>query len=178
MTLYKSIGNKQGVAIALNNLGFIAYREGDLAVSKKLLQESLVLRREAGFPRGIAVALNNLGHVAAALQEYPTCKTYYHDSLKITSNIQAHPLMLAALGGLAVPLVREGKVEQALELLFLVLHHPASNKETQDRAIECLSKLKEDIPAEVFTTIQAQVKDQPRQLDGIIAELLTHSNHN
>lgn len=169
---YQTIGNKQGMAVSLNNLGYIAYLQGDYATAKTLLQDSLVLRREAGYPRGIAVTLNNLGHVTGALGDYPTCQSYYLDGLKLATTIQAIPLILAALGGLAVPLANTHQPEQALELLFFVLHHSAANKETQDRATAYLTSLKSSLPPEIVSAIRRQVKEQPRPLDDITADLL------
>ncbi len=172
LAIYKTIGNKQGIAVALNNLGYLAYRQEDYPTAKELLEESLTLRREVGYPRGIAVALNNLGHVTGALGDYQTCKNCYYEALKIAKDIHTIPLTLAALGGLAAPLLHEEKPEQALELVTFVLHHPASNKETLDRAAHFLSKLKSELPSEIITTVQSQIKEHPEQLEAIVTQIL------
>ncbi len=174
LLIYKNIGNKHGIAIALNNLGYIAYLQADYKTAKGLMLESLVLRREVGYPRGIAVALNNLGHITAAVADYKVCKSYYYEGLKLAADIQAIPLMLAAVGGLAVPFSAEQKMEQALELLLFVLDQPASNKETRDRAADFLTTLKSSIPAEIFNAIQTQVKENPRPLEAIVADILVY----
>ncbi len=174
LIIYKAIGNKQGIAVALNTLGYITYRQGNFLSARELFRENLVLCREVSYPRGIAVALNNLGHVTSDMEDYEVSKSYYYEALKIATNIQAIPLALAALGGLAVPYSHQGRQEQALEFLFVVIHHPAGNKETQNRAITCLSNLKINTPPEIFITIQTQVKDNPRSLEFIIADILAN----
>ncbi len=175
LAIYKELGHQQGIAGALNNLGYMHYRQKNYGLAQKLLKESLVLRRQVGYPRGIAVTLNNLGHITAALADYATAKVYYYESLKIASDIQTVPLLLAAVGGLAVPYSHEAKLEQAAEFLLFVLQHPASNKETLDRAITTLEKVKSQIPSEIFTTIQTQVKENPRTLKTIVTDILNQT---
>jgi tetratricopeptide (TPR) repeat protein len=170
LALYQAIGNKQGVAIALNSLGHIAYQEGDYPAAQRLLQESLTLRREVGFPRGIAVALNQLGHVSGALGDYAICKRYYCEALRIAHDIQTLPLTLEALGGLAAPLTWEGKAAQARELLALVLAHPSSTKESRDRAATLLAQLGTSL--EGVSTGGPQPQALVKRLEGLVEAML------
>jgi len=178
LALYHAIGNKQGIAIALNNLGHIAYQEGDYPAARRLLQESLALRREVGFPRGIAVALNQLGHISSALGDDDICKRYYYEALRIAHDIQTLPLTLEALGGLAMPLAREGKTGRAAELLALVLAHPSSTKETRNRATELLRQLKLDLPGREKARARGINQVSLRELEVLVASILGESNNN
>jgi len=63
LTLYRGLGDKQGMAVALNILGDVAVKQGDYERAVALSEDSLALQRERGDKRGIAVALNNLGSV-------------------------------------------------------------------------------------------------------------------
>lgn len=172
LAIYKAIGDKQGVSAALNNLGYLLYMLGEYDTAKDLLQESLVFRREIGYVRGIAVSLNNLGHVTGALGAHEDCKTYYYEGLKIALDIQATPLALAAMGGLAVPLAQEGKTTQALELLSLALHHPASNGETRDRATDSLKKLETVLPSEVIAPAYTSTNEYLRKFEALARTIL------
>jgi tetratricopeptide (TPR) repeat protein len=163
LTIYQVIGNKQGIAIALNNLGLLAYKAADYTAARQFLQESLALRREIGFPRGIAVALNNLGHVAAVLGEDDVSHACYAEALQIAHDIQTMPLTLEALGGLAVIFIHKGQRSRALELLHLVLVHPASNKETRDRAETFLGQLGQEA---------SQSATSVRPVEAVVAEVL------
>ena len=171
LALYKKFGNQQGIAAALNNLGYIAFRQGQYTAAKKFLKESLVLRREVGYPRGIAVTLNNLGHVTGALGEYEICKTYYREALEIAFNIHTVPLVLAALGGLAIPYAHEGQIIRARQLLDLVLQHPASNKESRERANDFLVYLNADQPHQITDPED----DQPPEFERIVKDILRES---
>ena len=174
LAIYKAIGNKQGIAIALNNLGYILYRQGDYSTAKQLITESLSLRREIGFPRGIAVGLNNLGHVTAALKEYDICKSCYYEALQLATTIEAVPLTLGALGGLAIPYHSQGKIERALTLLNLVLQHPASTKETKERAMDDLDRLKLGLlpgANSIPMTIETYTETYEKIIKEILAEI-------
>jgi len=177
LEIYKSIGNKQGIAVVLNNLGFITYKQGDYISAKALFEESLTLRRQIGYPRGISVALNNLGHVTAALEDFEASEAYYYEALKIAIDIQTIPVALAALGGLAEPIARQKKnMERALELVTIALHHPASNKETQDRAREFLAKRQPELSPELFAIHQPGGQDYATQLESLVTEILASQN--
>ena len=172
LEIYRRIGGKQGISIGLSNLGYVIYRLGDYEEAKQLLQESLTLRREIGYPRGIAVTLNNLGHVAGASGDFEACKTYYFESLKIALGIGAIPLALGALGGLAVPLVNEGRKTLACDLLALVLHHPASNKETRNRTMRYLNAAWETLSAPMADKAQNPIPDHEREFSQLVGAVL------
>jgi hypothetical protein len=87
-------------------------------------------------------------------------------------NIQALPLALDALAGLAVPLAQEGKTVLALDLLTLALHHPAGNKATRDRAAHFLAQLKSDLPQAMAEIVETSAKDYTGQLECAAAAVL------
>ncbi|MEM7344545.1 MAG: tetratricopeptide repeat protein [Chloroflexota bacterium] len=173
LALYKIVGDKQGIAIVLNNLGYVSYQLGDYEDATQQLQDSLELRREIGYPRGIAATLNNLGHVASAQKDYPRCKAHYTKSLEITLNIQAIPLALDALEGLATPLAIDGETTHSLNILNLILHHPATNKETRARGTRSLSTLEPLISPEMQVIAQAPITDYQKKFEHITETLVT-----
>ena len=67
---WREIGNKRGIASALNDLGWMAWRQGDYAVARALSAESLALWQELGETQGIATALTNLGWIAHHQGDY------------------------------------------------------------------------------------------------------------
>src|SRR5205823_7459753 len=52
----RALGDRQGAAMLLNNLGFIAQAEGDYERALSLHEEALAVRRELGDKRGIALS--------------------------------------------------------------------------------------------------------------------------
>ncbi|MCB0191075.1 MAG: tetratricopeptide repeat protein [Anaerolineae bacterium] len=181
LSIYKAIGNKQGVAVALNNLGYIAYTQQEFTDAQELLQESLALRREIGFPRGIAVSLNNLGLVFEALNDYQSSQSCYHESLKIASDIRARPLALSALEGIAACMAYHGNAKDAIDILTLVLYHPASNKETLNRAIHAINRLdsqRNAMGAAELSPSSLQRELATHRFDAVVAEILKLNTNN
>ncbi|MEM7028205.1 MAG: BTAD domain-containing putative transcriptional regulator [Chloroflexota bacterium] len=141
LAIYRELEGKQGIAVALHQLGNIALRLGEYEEAKTTFTKSLIVRREIGYPRGIAVTLNKLGKVMGLCGEYIACRHYHDESLQIALSIGAIPLALEALGGFAVPVAQTGSLDQALELLTLVIHHPASSNEVRNYAEQVAAEL-------------------------------------
>jgi non-specific serine/threonine protein kinase len=72
-----------GVARSLNNLGLVAYVQGDYATARTLYEESLAIYRQTGDRWGIAVVLNNLGNAAYVQGDYNTAHSRHSESLEI-----------------------------------------------------------------------------------------------
>ena len=147
LTIHQEIGDKRGAASALNDLGKVAFYAEDYAEARTLLKQSLDLRREIDDRHGEVICLDNLGYVAEALGDDQNAKAYFRDALNIALEIQADPLALDILVGLAILLLKETgpsqsqNQAQAVELLTLALHHPASEQETRDQAQALLAEL-------------------------------------
>lgn len=139
--IFKEINHQPGQAATLGNAGVIAMRLGDLAEARRLCEESLVLKQTLGNRRSVSISLINLGEITCLLGEYDTSRRTYHEALRLTLTIQAQPLTLDALVGLANLLLEDAQSEQAVRLLQLAQHHPASSSETQERAIQQLAAL-------------------------------------
>ena len=58
--------------------------------------------------------------------------------------------MLESLGGLAIVSAHTGQTERALELLGLVLNHPAMRSDTQITLQPIIDELRSRVPMEVF----------------------------
>jgi tetratricopeptide (TPR) repeat protein len=70
-----------GVAIALDTLGYVAVRQGDLVVATPALEEALALWQQRGDAWGTAMALKNLGDLALRLGETEVAARHYRDGL-------------------------------------------------------------------------------------------------
>jgi hypothetical protein len=81
--------------------------------------------------------------------------------------------VLHALTGLAHLLAKAGEPERALELLTLILGHPASHQEFRSRAARLQAELAAELPLEVVQA--AQERGRARELDPTVAELLSES---
>jgi predicted ATPase/DNA-binding SARP family transcriptional activator len=137
----KAIDNHYDIAISLNNLGIVAFELEQYAEAKRLHQESCAMFKEIGYRLGAGYTLNDLGHVVRALGQEEASQTYFREALKTAVEIEATPLALDVLVGMAT-LIQNNETERALELLRLTSQHPASDRETRDRAARVLAELK------------------------------------
>jgi len=79
--LCREVEDRRGIAGSLNNLGGVAYEQGDYARAKALLGESVALYHELGDTWGIAAALDNLGAVTYAQGDYERARVLHEESL-------------------------------------------------------------------------------------------------
>ena len=82
LALYRNLGDKGGMAMALNTLGWIAYYLNEYSRARKLAEESLTLFREAGLKSKFETVFNLLGHLERVQGLYDQAIEFYKESLK------------------------------------------------------------------------------------------------
>jgi predicted ATPase/DNA-binding winged helix-turn-helix (wHTH) protein len=83
LALWREIGDKWGIATALNDLGWVAWRQGNYAEARTLSAESLALWQELGERQGMATALTNLGWLAQHQSDYAEARALFEESLTL-----------------------------------------------------------------------------------------------
>jgi ATP/maltotriose-dependent transcriptional regulator MalT len=81
LTLYREFGDKEGIALALYQLGHIAWMKGHFAMAGSLISESLELSREMGDRVSVAYSLFNLAGLANIRGEYSKGSALFEESL-------------------------------------------------------------------------------------------------
>ncbi len=170
LATFRQIGDREGMVFSLINLSTALLMLGQHAEAKQLLQESLDRCSEAGDRLGMARSLKNLGLVALATADDSEAARIFPEALKTAMDIQALPVALDVLAEMASLARRAGDDRHALELLALVGHHPASSRETKDRAQRFLAELAAQLPADVVHAAEEQSK--ARQLAEVVAVVL------
>jgi predicted ATPase/DNA-binding winged helix-turn-helix (wHTH) protein len=117
LALWREIGNKRGIASALNDLGWMAWRQGDYAVAQALSAESLVLWQDLGETQGIATALTNLGWIAHHRGDYAAAWSLFEESLALRRALEDKRGVAFALMGLGWARSRQGAYSAAAALL-------------------------------------------------------------
>jgi predicted ATPase/class 3 adenylate cyclase len=84
---FRDLGDRQGVADALNNLGTVASEQGDYVRAQALLAEALALCRNLDDQRGEALALNNLGTIAGEQGDYALSKILFAEALALRRDL-------------------------------------------------------------------------------------------
>jgi tetratricopeptide (TPR) repeat protein len=161
LAIFQELDIRMGVAICLNNLGYLAYRQHQYARARDLYQQGLALRREIDDQRGISIALENLGMVACASGEYAQAREYLRDALRLAVEIRATPCIVETLVSVATLWAKEGKTERAVELLGVALAHPAIDSEYAVTGQTLLRDLQAVLPREVFEAAWARKKETP-----------------
>jgi tetratricopeptide (TPR) repeat protein len=93
LTIYRELGDKNGIVITLNNLGMTLKGQGDYAKAQSLYEQSLAIVRKLkdtdgsadspNYSRNIAGILNNLGLVASDQGDDVAARRLHEESLAI-----------------------------------------------------------------------------------------------
>ena len=160
LAIAEKIGSTFSKTEALWGLGKLAHALGNYAEAKAFFQESLILNSKTVVPELAASYQADLGWTTLALAEYQETEQYFTRTMRVALDNQTFPVILDALVGLAVLLtVREpAKKETVIELLTLVLHHPACHQETKDRIANRYTALVAELPPEAVAAAQARAQ--------------------
>jgi predicted ATPase/DNA-binding SARP family transcriptional activator len=83
LDLYRELGDEEGIARAIAELGGIAIHEGDLDGARERYEEAVPLFRKQGRPSRVAAALGNLGTIAHMQHDYATAVGYYDEAIEL-----------------------------------------------------------------------------------------------
>jgi predicted ATPase/DNA-binding SARP family transcriptional activator len=170
LAIYEELEDPYGIAISLNNLGIAAYDLGQYAEAQRLHQRSLEIFKEIGYQTGVGLVLKDLGYVAIAMGQDGEARLYFLEALKVVLKMQTVPSALDVVLGVATLLAKQAAYEQALELLAFVVHHPAVEQDTKNRAMDLLARL-EQSPVPVSWNA-SQERGKTRAFDEVIGEIL------
>lgn len=158
-------------------LAQIALLQGDYLVAKERFQLALEAAHSINFKRGMDYTYSNLGNVNYMLGEYPEAEQHHLQSLRISHEIGQLREMLGDIYAIAQVWAVFGRGSEAVELLAVVLRHPASEQRflttpatIQHEAVQLRAELEETLPAKEYKA--AWNSGKTRELDVVVAELL------
>lgn len=176
LAVAREIDYQSSIAMSFKSLGRLAYDQREYRQAERHLREALAIWKGLGIQVEIAATMCHLGHVVCAMggDKNDEARQHLQQSLEIAMTIGARPVALNALVGWAMWLSagesENAAPERAIELLALVLHHPASEQETKDRATRLLAELESSLPPE--SIVAAQERARVRSLDAVAEEIL------
>jgi predicted ATPase/class 3 adenylate cyclase len=143
LILQRQLGDKRGIADALNGLGSVALDCGEYQHAVDLYSESLVFQRELGDTWGIARVLNNLGLTEFNRGYYDQATVYLKESLELSRQIQDISIAAYALLNLGRMALFQGQPIQSKEWLeqSLELQQQLGNKRGVSIALVNLGQL-------------------------------------
>jgi predicted ATPase/DNA-binding CsgD family transcriptional regulator len=177
LNLNEEIGDVIGSTMSLIILGHVALARGELESARGFYLRCLRISEETGFPYGIQTSCKYLGRVTISMGKIAEAENYLLKGLLITKEIGFVRDIVNLLYEFARLWVAQDKAVEAVELLALVLQHPASHLyrwqegRIRDSAKGLLAKLENELPRETYTV--ALERGQGLALDEVIADLVS-----
>ena len=168
--LNTSVGARWNLGHAFQGLGAVAQAQGEHRRAADLFLRAVDTFTELGGLFYIGQGLAQMGRSLFALGNDVEAERIWQESLRIAAEIRGMPVVLEALVGIASLRGKRGGTQSALELLLIVLNHPACDQETKNRA----EKLRAELAAQL-TTQQAevaQVQARAKTFEAAVAEVL------
>ncbi len=176
LRLYEEIGDVIGSTMPLILLGHVALVLDEYEQAKEFYLRSLNISEQVGFHYAVQTSCKYLGKVTLSLGEITEAENYLAQSLWISIEIGFVRDIINLLYEFARLRAAQNDPEGAIELLALVLQHPASHQarwlegRISDSAVDLLAKLEDELPQETYTA--ALERGQALELDGVIADLV------
>jgi CHAT domain-containing protein/lipopolysaccharide biosynthesis regulator YciM len=133
LEIYRDIGDRQGEANALGNLGAAYNSLGGYQQAVDFLQRSLTIYREIGDRQREAVSLGNLGNAYYRLGDYQQAIDLHQQALAIARETVDQQAEMNALGNLGSVYNNLGQYQQAIDFQQQAL---AITREIGDRQVE------------------------------------------
>ncbi len=146
LAIDQETGDRRGVVIDLNNLAYTASRQGTHDEAWTLAQQALLLTRQIGDRDEAARVSENLAEICIAQGQDSAAWGYLREAL-------AEWVAMGKVGDSLYTLIlvarlraRAGRPAEAVELVGLMLSHPAADAETKDDARSLLQELEGALP--------------------------------
>ncbi|HXT37009.1 MAG TPA: tetratricopeptide repeat protein, partial [Chloroflexota bacterium] len=116
LALFRAIGDTQGIAGSLTNLGVVADRQSDYGRAAALFEEAVAVARLRGDTLQIARTLGNLAAVWDRQGDYQRGAALYEEALALFKGLGDRQGIAAALDNLGVGAFRQGEYGRAVAL--------------------------------------------------------------
>jgi ATP/maltotriose-dependent transcriptional regulator MalT len=133
--------NRWGMGTAYRYLGLATMADGQYDEAEHHFCKSIEIF--SGYTGGwdIAISVAYLGEVRMMAGELAEAETTFQNALHLAIDVNAVPIALDSLLGLAQIYARVGKSEKALDLSSYILNHPSSTQEAKGRAEQLCANL-------------------------------------
>ena len=176
LNLYDEIGDVISVTMPLNILGHVALASGDYEAAKGFYSRSLSISQETGFNYSIQTSSKYLGKLLVSMGDYAQAEYHLLQCLKLSKEVGFIRDVINLLSEFARLRAAQGDPGRAVELLGLVIQHPASNQtrwlegRIKDSATDLLAQLEGELPPESY--LAALERGQKLDLDEVVEELV------
>lgn len=147
-----------GIALAGVRMALAAQARGNDVNARRMLRESIDHFREAGDTWFHSHSLNLEGKIALSAGELVQAEKSFTEAGKVALEIQALPILLDALVGLATLDAKRGQHERALEWVFHILEHPSSTQDTRNRTERMQKELEAQLSQQQIEAIKLRAQ--------------------
>ena len=135
-----------------------------------IFRNSLDTFTDLGGSWWVGRVLAEMSRSVLALGDDGEAERVWRQSLRIATETRGTPVALEALAGLASLQAKRGDLEHAIELLLIVMSHPASFQETKNQAERLVAELEPRLTPQQIQAVQAQAQRQ--SYDQVVSQVL------
>ncbi len=117
LEIARELGDKRGVAAALQPLALAAFGLGDVAKARGHLDEALALAQERGVPRDAAAVLNALAQIHRMQGEQGAAQSLYERAIALLRELGDRENLALALLNLAMVSIDSGCAQRSVAML-------------------------------------------------------------
>ena len=115
LMIYRQIGDREGEAACLHNIGQIKRLDGKFTQALQACEEALELERELGGRRNVCMNLFTMGWIYTFMEQYPAARVSSEEGLAISASIGNRWIMAGCYTVFGIAALAEGHAEQARE---------------------------------------------------------------
>ncbi len=176
LNLNEEMGDVIGSTLPLIVLGHAALISGEYEQAREHYLRCMAISQRVGFHYAIQTSSKYLGKVTLSMGRIAEAEKYLLQSLTMSKEIGFVRDVVNLLYEFARLQVAQGHSERAVELLALVLEHPASYESRliegriRDSAKDLLAKLEQELPYESYAAALGRGRES--ELEGVVADLI------
>ena len=178
LAIFEELNNPFGLCVAsVTVMGSMTMFMGNLGAAKTYLLRGVQAAEEHSYLHMLQIGYDYLGMIALQEKDVEGAKQYFLKGLRISQACGETRQMLAALRYFASVHMAEGNLDKALQLLAVVLNHPASEQSSLNRP-ERLRDLAENLRAQIETQLDgpryqsAWESGQRQRLADVVTQIL------
>lgn len=181
LAISRELDNPFALAWAEGNVGVCWTAQGRLDTAKSHYLSAVQQAERIHFDRMLLISSETLGGLALMEHDFEQAQQFSLQSLRLSHSSGQTREMLASLRDLAAVYVAQGNPQQALELLAVVLNHPASDQHSLNHSEPLrqeADRLRSQIESEMDPSLYQAVWDraQQRQRDQVLTQLLDYAS--
>jgi len=176
LELYEEIGDVFGSTMPMIILGHVALAHEEYKSAKEFYLRCLKIAQQTGFNYSTQTSSKYLAKVSFLMGDYIETEKYLVECLALSKEVRFVRDILNLLYEFARLKTAQNDLEEAVELLALVIDHPTSNQirwlegRIRDSAKGLLAKLEVELSPEVYSA--ALERGQELDLDDVVSDLI------